>query len=179
MQTQTIKITQVKTNPDNPRIIKDDKFKSLVKSIKEFPKMLNIRPIVLDDNNVILAGNMRFRACQEAGLKEVPVIILNGFTEKEQREFVIKDNVNFGEWDWEVLSNEWDEADLKEWGLDIPTFNEGVDIDDFFEDVDEVKVGTNKIVLEYNDEDYAAVMGVLNNVVGSKEQYFFKLMGLC
>ena len=115
------KIQNVKLNPNNPRIIKDDKFKKLVQSIKDFPEMLNIRPIVVNTDMVILGGNMRYKACKEAGLKEVPVIITD-LTEDKQREFLIKDNTSGGEWNWEVLANEWDSEQLEEWGLDVPNF---------------------------------------------------------
>jgi DNA modification methylase len=113
------KINAVKLNPNNPRIIKDDKFKKLVQSIKDFPEMLNIRPIVVNKDMIILGGNMRFKACKEAGLKEVPIIITD-LTEEKQREFLIKDNTSGGEWDWEVLANQWDVEELESWGLDVP-----------------------------------------------------------
>ena len=115
---QKVKITEVKTNPNNPRFIKDDKFKKLVKSIKEFPQMLELRPIVVNDDMVVLGGNMRLKACKEAGLKEVPIIKASDWTDEQQKEFIVKDNVGFGEWDWDILANEWDAAQLEEWGLD-------------------------------------------------------------
>ena len=116
---EVVKINAVKLNPNNPRIIKDDKFKKLVQSIKDFPEMLNIRPIVVNKDMIILGGNMRYKACKEAGLKEVPIIITD-LTEEKQREFLIKDNTSGGEWDWEVLANEWDVEELESWGLDVP-----------------------------------------------------------
>jgi DNA modification methylase len=122
MKTQKVKITEVKSNPNNPRLIKDDKFEKLVKSIKEFPKMLEIRPIVVNADMIVLGGNMRLKACREAGLKEVTIIFADDLTEDEQKQFIIKDNVGFGEWDWEQLANDWDEVQLQEWGLDIPDF---------------------------------------------------------
>jgi DNA modification methylase len=122
MKTQKVKITEVKSNPNNPRLIKDDKFEKLVKSIKEFPKMLEIRPIVVNADMIVLGGNMRLKACKEAGLKEVTIIFADDLTDEEQKQFIIKDNVGFGEWDWEQLANEWDEVQLQEWGLDIPDF---------------------------------------------------------
>ena len=122
MQIKTVKLSEVKTNPNNPRIIKDDKFSKLVNSIQEFPKMLEIRPIVVNADMIVLGGNMRLKACKEAGLKEVPIIFADDLTEDEQRQFIIKDNVGFGEWDWDMISNEWDEVQLQEWGLDIPDF---------------------------------------------------------
>ena len=120
MKTEKVKIGKIKNNPNNPRLIKDDKFKKLVKSVKEFPEMLEIRPIVVDKDNIVLGGNMRLRACQEAGLKEVHIIQADKLTEKQQREFIIKDNVGFGEWDWNDLANEWDADELEDWGLDLP-----------------------------------------------------------
>ena len=119
---QNVNINKIIINPNNPRLIKDDKFKKLVQSIKDFPEMLDIRPIVVNKEMVILGGNMRFKACKEAGLKEVPVIIADNLTEEQQREFLIKDNTSGGEWDFEMLANEWDVEQLDEWGLDIPAF---------------------------------------------------------
>jgi site-specific DNA-methyltransferase (adenine-specific) len=118
-----IKISDIKLNPNNPRLIKDEKFQKLVKSIKEFPEMLEIRPIVVNSDMIILGGNMRYKACKEAGLKELPVIIANNLTEEQQKEFLIKDNTSGGEWDFEKLINEWDVAQLEEWGLDVPSFD--------------------------------------------------------
>ena len=114
MKTEKVKISQVKTNPNNPRLIKDDKFKKLVRSIKEFPEMLEIRPIVVDKDNIVLGGNMRLRACKEAGLKEVHIVKADQLTKEQQREFIIKDNVGFGEWDWDDLANEWEVDELEE-----------------------------------------------------------------
>jgi len=113
-------IDELKLNPDNPRHIKQDKYKKLVASIREFPEMLDLRPIVVDSEGIVLGGNMRLRACKEAGLKEVPVIYADQLTEEQKREFIIKDNVGFGEWDWDVLGNEWDPVVLDAWGLDVP-----------------------------------------------------------
>ena len=115
-------INELKSNPNNPRIIKDHKFKQLVKSIQEFPQMLELRPIVIDENNMVLGGNMRLKACLEAGLTDVPVIHANNLTEAQKKEFIIKDNISFGEHDWDALANEWNIIELDEWGLDIPAF---------------------------------------------------------
>lgn len=121
---QLVKINEVKPNPKNPRIIKDDKFKKLVKSIQEFPDMLNKRPLIVftdvDGKYVVLGGNMRLKACKEIGLKEIPIILADDWTEEQKAEFLIKDNVGFGEWDWDSLANEWDAEKLDEWGLDLP-----------------------------------------------------------
>jgi len=135
MKTQTVKINEVKSNPNNPRIIKDDKFKKLVASIKELPQMLELRPIVVNEDMVVLGGNMRLKACKEAGLKEIPIIKASELNEEQQRAFIIKDNVGFGEWDWDALANEWDAEQLEEWGLDVPNF-EGVELDAVEDDFD-------------------------------------------
>lgn len=120
-----IKLKDIKPNPNNPRVIKGDKFDKLVNSIKEFPKMLELRPMVVNDDNILLGGNMRLKALQEIGYKEIPdtwVRKASDLTEDEQRQFIIKDNVGFGEWDWEMLANEWNSEELTEWGLDVPIF---------------------------------------------------------
>ena len=116
---QQVKISKVKGNPSNPRIIKNDKFKKLVKSIKEFPEMLKLRPIVVDEDMMVLGGNMRLKASKEAGLSEVWIDIAEGLTEEQKKEFIVKDNVGFGEWEWDILANEWDSVQLAEWGLDV------------------------------------------------------------
>ena len=133
MKTELVSIKLVKSNPNNPRIIKDDKFKKLVASIQEFPKMLEIRPIVVNDDMIVLGGNMRLKACIHAGLKEVPIIKVSDLTEQEQKQFIIKDNVSGGEWDWNMLANEWDAEELDAWGLDVPDFGKEIEAeeDDF------------------------------------------------
>ena len=126
-----VAISKIKSNPDNPRIIKDEKFKQLVKSIKDFPQMLELRPIVVDSDMIVLGGNMRLKACLEAGLKEVDILIADQLTEHQKKEFIIKDNVGFGEWDWDILANEWDNELLNEWGLEVPI----LDLEPNFEDL--------------------------------------------
>jgi hypothetical protein len=124
MEIKKVKISQVKPNPENPRLIKDDKFFKLVRSIQDFPQMLDIRPIVVNDDMIVLGGNMRLKACKEAGLKEVSIVVASNLTDEQQREFIIKDNVGFGEWDWEDLANNWNVDQLSMWGLDVPVFLE-------------------------------------------------------
>ena len=128
-----VNISEVKTNKDNPRFIKDEKFNKLVKSIKEFPEMLKLRPIVVNSDMVVLGGNMRLKACKEAGLKEVHILKADDLTEAQQREFIVKDNVGFGEWDWDIIANEWDNEQLEDWGMEIVGFDDG------FEDEQEPK----------------------------------------
>lgn len=125
----TVKISEIKNNQSNPRLIKDDKFKKLVESIKSFPKMMELRPIIIDDNNIVLGGNMRLKALKEIGYKEISdnwIKKASDLTEEEKKEFIIKDNVGFGEWEWDTLANEWDEEKLLEWGLDLPEVLEAV-----------------------------------------------------
>ena len=116
-------INEIKPNPNNPRLIKDNKFKQLVKSIQDFPQMLELRPIVIDESNMVLGGNMRLKACIEAGLTDVPVIHANNLSEEKKKEFIVKDNVGYGEWDWDDLANNWNVEELTDWGLDIPNFD--------------------------------------------------------
>ena len=119
MVTELVPINKIKPNASNPRVIKTLKFKKLVNSILNFPEMLKLRPIVVDENYIILGGNMRYKACIEAGLKEIPIIVADELTEDDKQAFVIKDNLSFGEWDYDLLSNEWDSVELDDWGLDV------------------------------------------------------------
>lgn len=112
-------INDLRINDTNPRNIESSKFAKLVKSVKNFPAMLEIRPIVIDQDNVILGGNMRYKACVKAGLEKVPILKVENLTDDQKQEFIIKDNVGFGEWDWEILEEEWDADLLQEWGLDV------------------------------------------------------------
>jgi hypothetical protein len=153
-----LKINEIKLNPNNPRIIKDDKFTKLVQSIKDFPEMLDIRPIVVNQDMIILGGNMRYKACKEAGLKEVPVIVTD-LTEEQQKEFLIKDNTSGGEWDWDLL-NEWDTEQLEEWGLDVWEQPAEVDYsilddDDISEQLEDMTNGVKKAIqIEFEAEHY-------------------------
>jgi hypothetical protein len=163
-----LKINELKSNESNPRIIKEAKFKKLVKSIKDFPEMLELRPIILDENNVILGGNMRYKACVEAGLKEVPVKIAKNLTEEQKQEFIVKDNVGFGEWDWDILGNEWDNAKLGEWGMDVWQPEKAVDYS-VLEDLDlgstlhEKEKGVKRAIqIEFNPEDYEEANTLIN-----------------
>lgn len=143
-----VKLTDIKVNPNNPRLIKDCKFRQLVQSIKDFPEMLNIRPIVVNKDMIILGGNMRYKACKEAGLKEIPIIVAD-LPEDKQREFLIKDNVSGGEWDWDILANEWDAEQLSDWGLDVPTF-EDIEDEQHEKTIEEL---TNMIAVSLNEKE--------------------------
>ena len=154
------KINKLKSNESNPRYIKGDKFKKLVESIKQFPEMLDLRPIVVDEDMTILGGNMRHKACIEAGIKEVPIKIAKGLTDKQKQEFIIKDNVGFGEWDWSLLANDWDNKSLGDWGLDVWQPEEEVDysiLDDIDLDMtleDKEKNVMRGIVVEFEPQYY-------------------------
>ena len=163
-----LKINELKPNESNPRIIKEAKFKKLVKSIKDFPEMLELRPIILDENNVILGGNMRYRACLQAGLKEVHVKIAKGLTEEQKEEFIVKDNVGFGEWDWDILSNEWNNEKLGEWGMDVWQPEEAVDYSvlddlDLGNTLEEKEAGVKRAIqIEFDAEHYEEAVLLIN-----------------
>ncbi len=127
-----IDISKIKENLENPRLIKDLKFKKLVKSIKEFPEMLEKRPIVVDEDMKVLGGNMRLKACKEAGLKKIDVLVAKEWDEKQKKEFIIKDNLNYGEWDWDDLANDWDVENLRDWGVDVPKLLDFEDENDIY-----------------------------------------------
>ena len=121
MKPNKIKINKIKENTSNPRFIAKDKFKKLVKSLQEFPEMLKLRPIVVDNNNIILGGNMRYKAALELGMEDIWVIQADDLSEKQKQEFIIKDNSSFGDWDFEILANEWDIESLEDWGVNVPS----------------------------------------------------------
>ena len=179
-RSMTISVSKIKPNPNNPRLIKDDKFKKLVQSIKDFPDMLNKRPIVVNKDLIVLGGNMRLKACIEAGMKEVPVIVAD-WSEEQQREFIIKDNVSGGEWDWEVIANEWDAYQLNDWGLDIPNFSAGIDKTDYSDknkEIDIDELDTEMVLkLKYNEEEYELVKKQLSKIAATPEQAVWKLLG--
>jgi len=170
-------INEIKPNPNNPRIIKDNKFKQLVKSIQDFPQMLELRPIVIDENNMVLGGNMRLKACIEAGLTDVPVIHANNLSEEKKKEFIVKDNVGYGEWDWSELANNWEVDLIQEWGLDIPNFdtegfankNKELSLDDVTDSM--------TITLKYTEDEYHIVKDALLKLASTPEQAIWKLLG--
>jgi len=156
---ERVDIKQVRSNPDNPRFIKDYKFEKLVKSIKEFPQMLELRPIVVNQDMIVLGGNMRLKACEEAGIKEVPIIFADNLTPEQEKEFIIKDNSSFGEWDWDLLANEWDVDLLDDWGLDIPNLDDQVDE---LEDGEEIELPQS--VQVEPPKEYILIMAEPNSV---------------
>jgi len=158
-----ISVHDITPSDKNPRNIQTRKFNQLIESVKNFPEMLKLRPLVVDEKGVILGGNMRYRACLEAGHTKVWVIQADELTEEQKSEFVIKDNVSFGEWDWEELDKDWDEAWLEDWGLDVPNLEEEVDYsvlegdegDKADKKVDDMQESTTKAIqIEFDMEDY-------------------------
>ena len=161
---EIVKISAIKANSKNPRQIKDDKFKKLVQSIRDFPDMLNKRPLIcftdVDKKYVVLGGNMRLKAAQEVGLKEMPIILADDWTQEQKDEFLIKDNVGFGEWNWDDLANEWDSELLDNWGLDVwqsePDIDYSIlDDDDVSDQLEDMTNGVKKAIqIEFEAEHY-------------------------
>ncbi len=172
-----VKVGDIKPNPNNPRIIKDDKFKKLVKSIQEFPQMLNIRPIVVNDDMVVLGGNMRLKACKEAGLKELPIIKASSLTEEQQKEFIIKDNVGFGEWDWESIANEWDSKQLEAWAMDIPGFDNIDDLGENFSLPSGDKAPFQQMTFTLADEQAIQIKNAIEDIKHTDEYKYAETMG--
>jgi ParB-like chromosome segregation protein Spo0J len=178
MKITKTKLTEVKLNPNNPRLIKDSNFKKLVQSIKDFPEMLDIRPIVVNSDMVILGGNMRFKACKEAGLKEVPIIVADSLTEEQQREFLIKDNTSGGEWDWDLLANEWNAEQLEEWGLDLIGFD--LDSDELGTDFtlpDGDKAPFQQMTFTLADEQAEQIKNAIADIKQTEEYKYCETLG--
>jgi len=176
IETKKVKISTLVPNEENPRFITDEKFNKLVQSIKDFPDMLETRPIVVDEDMVVLGGNMRLKACIEAGLKTVHTTIVKGWSDEKKREFVIKDNVGFGQWDWDILANTYDNNLLLEWGMDVWE-TDPVNLDEFFEEQNEQgKPNKTQIVLDYTEEEYAQILTAFEQHSGTKEQIVWNLI---
>lgn len=168
---EEVKISEVKLNPNNPRIVKDEKFQKLVQSIKDFPEMLRIRPIVVNSDMITLGGNMRLKACKAAGLKKIPIIKADNLSDEQQREFIIKDNIGYGEWEWNLLKSEWDENELNEWGIEMPSWlinheannltDEDVDLNEEFDPIG-ISKGFQRVVFIFDGKDEAE--SYLNNL---------------
>jgi hypothetical protein len=176
------KITEIKPNPKNPRIIKDDKFNKLVKSIKEFPEMLEKRPLIcftdVDNKLVVLGGNMRLKAAKEVGLKELPVLLADDWTEEQKAQFLIKDNVGFGEWNWDELANEWDSETLEEWGLTLPGFDINADnLGDEFSLPDGDKAPFQQMTFTLADEQAEQIKNAIADIKKTEEYKYAETMG--
>ena len=177
-----IKLRNIKANPGNPRVIRDERFNKLKASIEQFPKMMSLRPIVTDADGVVLGGNMRLRALQDLGYKEVPddwVRKADDLTQDEQQRFIIADNVGFGDWDWDALANEWDAVELEAWGLDVPIWNSVQR--DYSEKNKEIDVSEFQdkmsITLNYTEEEYFIVKEGLSKIAQTPEQAVWKMLG--
>lgn len=185
-QVQYVKIGNIISNPNNPRILKDARFEKLVQSLVDFPEMLEKRPLICvttaSGKFMVLGGNQRLKAATKAGIKQLPVMLADDWSEEKRQEFIVRDNINFGDWDWELLTTEWNEGQLIEWGLEMPEAGTQLSEDElasFFEDDNTEKEQMFKIVLEYTEDDYNAVSEALKRHTGSKEQIFAKLLGVC
>ena len=171
-----VKITEVISNPNNPRLIKDDKFKKLVKSIQEFPDMLNVRPIVVNTDMVVLGGNMRLKAIKEAGIKEINIEIVD-WSEDKQKEFIIKDNASFGEWDWSDLANNWDSEELTDWGVDIIGFSNVQDLGEDFSLPNGDKSPFQQMTFTLADEQAEQIKNAIEEIKSTEEYKYAETMG--
>jgi len=178
----TVKINQIKPNPKNPRTIKDERFDKLKKSIQDFPDMLNKRPLVCftdtDGKFVVLGGNMRLKAAKDLGLKELPIILADEWTEEQKAEFLIKDNVGFGEWDWNELNPDWDTEQLEGWGLEVPGFNmnaDGLGTDFTLPDGD--KAPFQQMTFTLADEQAEQIKNAISDIKETQEYKYAETMG--
>jgi hypothetical protein len=174
---QRVPIGTIKNNPNNPRVIKDDKFKKLVQSIKDLPEMAEVRPVVVNTDMVVLGGNMRLKAMREAGWKDVPIHVVD-WDEDKQRQFIIKDNVSGGEWDWDMLANEWDTEELQEWGLDLPGFD--LDANGLGEDFtlpDGDKAPFQQMTFTLADEQAEQIKNAIADIKQTEEYKYAETMG--
>ena len=178
MNIQVVKITDIKSNPNNPRVIKDDKFHKLCESIKAFPKMLELRPIVVNDDMVVLGGNMRLKALKHLGLKEAPIIKASDLTDDQQRQFIIKDNAGFGQWDWNVLANDWNSQEIEEWGIDIPGFDVNSDeLGEEFSLADGEKMPFQQMTFKLADEQAEQIQNALSDIKMTNEYKYAETFG--
>jgi hypothetical protein len=174
---QRVPIGTIKNNPNNPRVIKDDKFKKLVQSIKDLPEMAEVRPVVVNTDMVVLGGNMRLKAMREAGWKEVPIEVVD-WDEDKQRQFIIKDNVSGGEWDWEMLANEWDTEELQEWGLDLPGFDLNAnELGEDFTLPDGDKAPFQQMTFTLADEQAGQIKNAITDIKQTEEYKYAETMG--
>lgn len=174
---QTLPIGKIKANPNNPRTIKDDKFFKLVQSLKDLPEMAKVRPVVVNQDMVVLGGNMRLKAMKEAGWKEVPVEIVD-WDEDKQRQFIIKDNVGFGEWDWEMLANEWDAEQLEDWALDVTGWKlDPTQMGDEFTLPDGDKSPFQQMTFTLADEQVEQIKNAIADIKQTEEYKYAETMG--
>jgi len=174
---QQVKLHKIKGNPLNPRVIKNDKFKKLVKSIQEFPEMLKLRPIIVDEDFMVLGGNMRLRASKDAGLKEVWIEVAEGFTEEQKKEFIVKDNVGFGEWEWDMLANEWDSVQLDEWGIDTWQNLDDIETSDVFSLPEGDKAPFQKMTFTLAEQQAEQIKNAIADIKKTEEYKYCETMG--
>jgi hypothetical protein len=177
MNIEWVKTKDIIPNENNPRILKDDKFKKLVQSIKDFPEMLEIRPIVVNNEMMILGGNMRWKAIQEIGIKEIPIIKAENLTEEQQREFLIKDNVGFGEWDWDALANDWDYKELNDWALDLPKMLDPEQFGEDFSLADGDKSPFQQMSFTLADEQATQIKNAISDIKLTEEYKYMETLG--
>jgi hypothetical protein len=172
-----VKVKDLKPNPNNPRYIRDEKFEKLKKSIQDFPEMLKLRPVVVDDDMMVLGGNMRLKALTELGIDEVEVIKAKDLTEKQKAEFIIKDNVGFGEWDWDMLANEWDSVELDDWGLDAWQNIDDIETSDEFSLPDGDKEPFQQMTFTLADEQAEQIKNAIADIKLTEEYKYCETMG--
>jgi hypothetical protein len=175
-------IAEIKANPKNPRVIKDERFKKLVQSLQEFPEMLEKRPLVCftdtDGKFVVLGGNMRLKAAKEIGLKKLPVVLADDWTEEQKAQFLIKDNVGFGEWNWEELQTDWDVQNLEEWGLEVPGFDvDPEEMGEGFTLPDGDKAPFQQMTFTLADEQATVIKNAIDDIKGTDEYKYAETMG--
>ena len=175
---ERVDIRQIRPNPENPRVIKDNKFQKLVKSITELPQMLELRPIVVNRDMIVLGGNMRLKACEAAGLTEVPVVFADNLTPEQEREFIVKDNSSFGEWDWDLLANEWDVEQLQDWGIDIGGFDLSPnEFDESFDLPDGDKSPFQQMTFTMADEQQTIIKNAIDDIKKTEEYKYVETFG--
>lgn len=178
MDLKKVKISKIKANDYNPRYIKEENFEKLKRSIQEFPEMLEKRPLVVDEDMVVLGGNMRLKALKELKYKEIPVIIAEGWSEEKKAEFIIKDNVGYGSWDWDLLANEWDLDKLDSWGMEIPGFDISEDeLGADFELPDGEKEPFESMTFKLSDEQADQIKNALEEIRKEEEFKYMETFG--
>lgn len=192
MEIKTIKIKDLATNdgqieglPKNPRQIRDHRYEKLKKSIEDAPEMLQLRELLVYPHGgkfVIIGGNMRYRACKELGYKELPCKVLDAETPVEKlRQYAIKDNENFGEYDWDVVANEWDTAELEDWGVELPTDwgaeLDGEEINNSNKEIEDAEIGDKvEIKFQFSIEEWQFINAKLQKVNANKEMALLKIL---
>ena len=175
------KLKDIKLLDRNPRTIRDDDFKKLVQSIEANPDYFEARPLILSDRTgelVIIAGNQRYRAAKELKLKEVPTFLIKDLTEEREKEIIIRDNVSNGQWDFDVLANEWEVEQLEDWGLEVGGFD--INSDEYGEDFslpDGDKAPFQQMTFTLADEQAIQIQNAISDIKQSQEYKYAETMG--